>query len=73
MKMSKIIKPTKEDQVTLDRKVYKSFVRELLRRCFVGLLCNGITMTCMILWEMVKDYQKHKRYTGNIMILSELV
>ena len=32
--MSKIIKPTKEDQVTLDRKVYKSFVREIAEEMF---------------------------------------
>ena len=33
-KMSKVIKPTKEDQVTLDRKVYKSFVREIAEEMF---------------------------------------
>ena len=32
--MSKVIKPTKEDQVTLDRKVYKSFVREIAEEMF---------------------------------------
>ena len=71
--MSKIIKPTKEDQVTLDRKVYKSFVREIAEEMFRRSTMQWNYHDLHDIWEMVKDYQKHKRCTGNIMILSELV